>query len=433
MKNELNERLYDEIRVLPVIDTHEHLIWDEEIWHSDGKDVLSEYLTHYMKSDVLSAGLAPDKLSAVLDSKGDIAGRWRLIEPYWEASRYTGYGRALDISAKGIYGLDGVSGRTIEALNEAFLKNKKPGHIEHVLRDLCGIESCLTDVWTFHVDNKLPMLKPIWQPMNFIMPAEPFGKDILEHISEKHSITVACLDDWIEALECELELITHLYNAKTIKSSIAYWRPLRFEATGYARASALFEEALNNWERERSGDGALLRFPRELQDFMMRRVMEIAGRRHLTVQFHTGLFEGSGNTLSNGNPELLTSLFIDYPDVDFDLFHIGYPYQSVACALAKMFPNVTVDMCWAHIISPSASICALHDFLDAIPYNKISAFGGDYLFVDGVYGHLEIARRNVARVLAEKAENGIFGEDKALEIARALFYDNPKRIFKLEC
>jgi hypothetical protein len=98
-----------------------------------------------------------------------------------------------------------------------------------------------------------------------------------------------------------------------------------------------------------------------------------------------------------------------------------------------MFPNVTVDMCWAHIISPSASICALHDFLDAIPYNKISAFGGDYLFVDGVYGHLEIARRNVARVLAEKAENGIFGEDKALEIARALFYDNPKRIFKLEC
>ena len=84
------------------------------------------------------------------------------------------------------------------------------------------------------------------------------------------------------------------------------------------------------------------------------------------------------------------------------------------------------------MISPSASVAALHDFLDAIPYNnKISAFGGDYMFVDGVYGHLEIARRNVARVLAEKVESGVFDEVKALEIALALFYGNPKRIFKL--
>ena len=431
MKNSLVDRLYGEIRSMPVIDTHEHLVWDEDIWCSDGKDVLSEYLTHYMKSDVLSAGMTQDSLNTVLDSEGDIAGRWRLVEPYWEASRFTGYGRALDLSARSIYGIDGVSGGTIQELNDAFLKNKKPGHIEHVLRDLCGIETCLVDVWTFHVDSKRPVLRPVWQPMNFIQPSEPFGKDIFEHIREKHSITVACLDDWLEALDREIELILRLYGTRTLKSSIAYWRPLRFEKTGYTRAKTLFEEALHAWERKRAGEGDLLRFPRELQDYMMHHVMKAAARHHLTVQFHTGLFEGFCDTLSNGNPELLTNLFVDYPDVDFDLFHISYPYQSVACALTKMYPNVTVDMCWAHIISPWASRSALHDFLDAVPYNKISAFGGDYLFVDGVYGHLELARRNVARVLAEKIEDGVFGEGKALEIARALFYDNPKRIFKL--
>ena len=431
MSSVLQDRLYNEILKIPVIDTHEHLVWDEAIWCSDGNDVLSEYLLHYMKNDVLTAGLKPDALLIVTDRKRDVAERWKIVEPYWEASRFTGYGRALDISVKAIYGIDGVNRATIEALNAAFLANKRPGHMEKVIRDLCGIELCLSDVWTFHVENKLRFVKPTWQPQNFIEPSEPFGRDIFEHIKEKHGITVRCLDDWTEALEREIDLVLQMYDSKTIKTAIAYHRPLRFENTPYRESAVLFEEALNAWNKDSALGGAHLVFQRPLQDFLMHRVLKCAAERHLTVQFHTGLFEGSGNILSNGNPELLSNLFIAYPDVDFDLFHISYPYQSAACALAKMFPNVTVDMCWAHIISPCASVAALHDFLDALPYNKISAFGGDYLFVDGVYGHLELARRNVARVLAEKVESGVFSEVKALEIAKALFYDNPKRIFKL--
>jgi len=88
-------------------------------------------------------------------------------------------------------------------------------------------------------------------------------------------------------------------------------------------------------------------------------------------------------------------------------------------------------MCWGYIISPTACWTALRDFLDAIPYNKISAFGGDYLFVDGIYGHLQISRQNVSRALAGKVDRGVFDIDKALDIAKALYYDNPKRIFKL--
>jgi hypothetical protein len=43
---------------------------------------------------------------------------------------------------------------------------------------------------------------------------------------------------------------------------------------------------------------------------------------------------------------------------------------------------------------------ALVEWLDTVPANKISAFGGDYIFVDGVYGHQYLARQNVARALA---------------------------------
>ena len=109
----------------------------------------------------------------------------------------------------------------------------------------------------------------------------------------------------------------------------------------------------------------------------------------------------------------------------------GYPYQHVVTVLAKSFPNVYVDMCWSHIVSPNASIQALIEWVDTVPLNKISAFGGDLLFVDGVYGHQYLARQDVAEALAKKTEEGLFDVETAGRIATMLLHDNPKRIFRL--
>ncbi len=88
-------------------------------------------------------------------------------------------------------------------------------------------------------------------------------------------------------------------------------------------------------------------------------------------------------------------------------------------------------MAWGHIISPVASVNALVEWLDAVPANKISAFGGDYCFVDVVYGHQLLARQNVAQALAIKVDAGVFDLSRAKEIATWLFVDNPSRIFNL--
>ena len=88
-------------------------------------------------------------------------------------------------------------------------------------------------------------------------------------------------------------------------------------------------------------------------------------------------------------------------------------------------------MCWAHAISPSASMSALYEWLDLLPLNKVNAYGGDFSFIDAVYGHLELARRNVAHVLAAKVRNGDFDANHAQMAARMLFYLNPKRVFQL--
>jgi len=67
-----------------------------------------------------------------------------------------------------------------------------------------------------------------------------------------------------------------------------------------------------------------------------------------------------------------------------------------------------------------------------IDIDDISAFGGDYKYIDGIYGHLMLAKQNVAKALSIKIGEGLFGFDEAKRIARMFFYNNPKKIFGLK-
>ena len=83
----LKDRIYRELLTIPVIDTHEHLWYDESsIYNGDG-DVLGEYLIHYMKSDVISAGLKPALLKQVIDPYLPILWRWKIVEP-WQRTTF---------------------------------------------------------------------------------------------------------------------------------------------------------------------------------------------------------------------------------------------------------------------------------------------------------------------------------------------------------
>jgi hypothetical protein len=56
-------------------------------------------------------------------------------------------------------------------------------------------------------------------------------------------------------------------------------------------------------------------------------------------------------------------------------------------------------------------------------------FGGDYLVVEGVYGHAVIARDNIARVLASKVDDGDYALEQAKMYADWLLRENPMRLF----
>jgi predicted TIM-barrel fold metal-dependent hydrolase len=147
------------------------------------------------------------------------------------------------------------------------------------------------------------------------------------------------------------------------------------------------------------------------------------------VQIHTGFHEGNENLLSNTNPLNLTNLFTEYRNVKFDLFHGGYPFIGESSALAKTFPNVYLDLAWLHLISPYVARGALSEWIDTVPSNKILGFGGDYVFVEGSYGHSIIARENVSKVLIQKVENGELKLEYAKSLAKKILRENAINLF----
>jgi predicted TIM-barrel fold metal-dependent hydrolase len=427
--------ILDHINTLEIIDTHEHLPSREED-RDMSADVLQEYLSHYFSRDLISAGLPQEEHDRIIEEDMSIGERWKLVEPYWEASRYTGYGRALDIAAGDIYGIEKIDSSTIEELDKRFKKARKPGHYKKILKDKCRIKTSLLNVETqaekydpleersIHCDRDL--YSPVYRLKDLIYP--DFWSQV-ERVEKQSGVRITSFSRWLEAAEILIEKAYSL-GAVALKNALAYLRTLKYERVPRSKAEEDFNKIfmtkhVPDWIERPAPTG------KAFQDYMFHYILDIANKKEYIVQIHTGIQEGNGNILSNSNPELLSNLFLEYPDVTFDIFHISYPYQNELTVLAKNFANVYIDMCWAHIVSPNASVNALLEWFDTVPLNKISAFGGDYLFVDGVYGHLKLAQQNVAKALAIKVEEGFFDFDKAKEVAGMLFYENPKNIFRL--
>lgn len=428
--DELEAHLLEEISRMPVIDTHEHLMAIADR-RDRNTDVLREYLTHYMSSDLVSAGIPAADLAFGINPVHPFMDRWRRLEPWWEACRYTGYGRMLDRSVQKVYGIAAVRGDTVEALQEAFAKGLDNDHYRHVLRELCNIRLSVTECWDDALDIDADLFRRVWNPSLFTLEevhAQDF-RPLASRSTRRWGGKTDTLEHWVEHMERAFDEAIKS-GVATIKLTTAYARSLHVGNTPLKLAREAFRDFADvmsgNGENDRNSAA-----PIELQDFMIRRVLALAAESGLPVQVHTGHFEGKPRDIRLGNPALLAGLFTDFPDVTFDLFHGGYPYCMEMAAIAKMNPNVHIDMCWMHVLSPNMARNALSEFLDAVPWTKISAFGGDCIFVDAVCGHLEMARENVAAVLADKVRNRAFGFDAAIRIAQAMFHDNPIRILNL--
>ncbi|MGO9643733.1 MAG: amidohydrolase family protein [Candidatus Bathyarchaeia archaeon] len=432
------------IENLRIIDSHEHLA-SEDTRLEFGADPFQTFIRSYASSDLKSAGLSLEDYVKVLDDKRDILERWKIVEPYWNKTSNTGYFSSIKIVASDLYGIDEINERTIKPLADKMKLANKKGLYRWVLKDKAKIDKSIVDndfwdskgAYHYTVDVDYEFFTPVVRLENFIFIR---SREDIWRISEMQGAPIHSLQE----LETALRLTVERMHEKIVgfKIVLAYYRNLFFEKVTFGDAEKVLNKILSSsntfshsrdmtFGPARTDDQLSIAECKNLQDYMIHRILQLASKYSLPVQIHTGLQEGNQNLISNSNPILLANLFMEYRDVVFDVFHGAYPYTKELTTLVKNFPNVNLDMCWLHIISPAAAREALADWLDAVPASKIIGFGGDqdWTFVEGAYSNAKIARNNISRVLRSKVDEGTFSEKEAIRLAQMLFRDNVLHLY----
>ncbi|MEM2941853.1 MAG: amidohydrolase family protein [Candidatus Bathyarchaeia archaeon] len=435
-------RVVNETRL---IDTHEHLQREDNRVKGE-VDVLATFLLQYASSDLISSGLSYRDYQTILDPHQPLEKRWEIFSPYWERMKNTSYARVLDIAARDLYGYE-INDQTYKKISDKMKEVNKKGLYRWVLKEKAGIEISLQDT----------LLKPksyaFWKTPSterlldvdreFFVPVHRFEDYLLlqdridiESIGQRRSARIHSLSDLVKNLEAEFHEFSMTIAA--VKLWLGYRRPLKFEKATFSEAEQVFNNICSQKTFVRvDAEGVRITAPsgisldeaKPLHDFMVHKVIQLAGEYSVPVQIHTGFHEGNENLIANTNPLNLTNLFMEYREVKFDIFHGAYPWIGECSALAKTFPNVYLDLAWLHVVSPYIAREALSEWLETVPANKILGFGGDYVFVEGSYGHSVIARDNIARVLTQKVEDGDLKLEEAKALARKILRENAKELF----
>lgn len=117
-----------------------------------------------------------------------------------------------------------------------------------------------------------------------------------------------------------------------------------------------------------------------------------------------------------------------HPRLRFQCF-LGCRHANQAlCTLARELPNFSLAGYWWHNFFPQTIRDVMSERLDMLPLNKQMGFFSDAYIVEWTYAKLLLVRRQLARVLAEKVEQGQHTKDEALSIARAILYESPQEL-----
>lgn len=412
--SEFVRALTSAITEMQVVDAHEHL-WPEARHLRHRHDVLT--LIQYSLADLEAAGASPaevELLRAHYDGpQAPLDERWAVFRRYFPLIRDTAPIRALLIALRDLYGCEDLGDATYEEASARITAARRPGIYDDMLRRNCRIT---------HVLNQNPMHR---QSDGFLLPVRNVAdlgpldsRPALETLEAQTGIRIRTLEDVMAAVQTVFEQWEADGTVGLKRAGVALSDPTPQEA-----ASAL-ARALDAAQSTRDA------LP--LQHFVEHRCIALAGERGLPVSVHTGLWAGAWADMRRAHPEHLIDIALRHRHTRFDVYHAGIPWVSESGIMARQLPNLWLNLCWAHVISPVMARRALDEWLDVVPVNKIIGWGGDYwMSLEKVYGHLVMARENIAEVLAGRIERGLMTEQRALEVARMILRDNPAHLYGL--
>ncbi len=402
-------RILAHIESIPIVDAHEHLR-QESVRLAKQPDVM--WLFHqYAGADLMSAGMSKADHDEVMNWEAPLEPRWRKFHPWFEKMRHTGYARAVLIALRDIYGIERLDETTYRDASERIRAENRPGLIERCLTRRGNIVRILN--CNYELDQPVAecrSLMPIWSLSNVQK------REDLAGLEAQSGVKVVDLESYRAAVRA-LFAVYQSRNVIGLKMVLLPWTHV-----DAARGNTLLCEVLAGTCSD----------PTALQAFLLAEVLELAVPFRFTVAVHCGYYSGVWCNFTPSHVRNMVPLLQRFRDTRFDLFHLSFPWVDEAMAVGKAFPNVSLNLAWCMIISPTGTERAMSEILGEVPANKVLAFGGDYWELpDVAYGHLRLAQRALAGALSRNVADGAIGLDDAKRVADWWLRENAYEIYPL--
>lgn len=409
------------IQKLAVVDTHEHLR-SEHLWLSDPSlDVLGCLFNHYAVHDLVSAGADQKVVDRLLDGRDpDIEGRWAGIAKYWFLIQHTGYGQAVQLTARHALGMPRIDAPSLRAAVPLVQQFRKPGERLTMLRDHAGLDHVQID----HFQRTCPPdpAGPDFFLYDLNWSAMSQGRLQTEILHKETGVTISDLS----TLEQAIDRIFERWGACAIavKSQHAYARTLTWQLRSDADAGVALKQILANPELEDPAARLCL------GDWCLARGIEHAITCNLPIKLHTGYYAGNAHMPLDGTRTAhLSALLSAYPKARFVLMHAGYPYTEEWLAMIKHYPNAWGDLCWAWGIDPAGIARIIRQFIRTAPANKLLGFGGDSLWPTASLGYCIQARQWMIQTLQQEIDDRTLTESQAIELSSRFLRNNAMECF----
>ncbi|MFW5743484.1 MAG: hypothetical protein ACOC2D_09410, partial [Spirochaetota bacterium] len=371
-----------------------------------------------------------DHFDAIRAAIEPLEERWPLFEQAYRASRFTGYGRAVRYGLERVFGSADVTLEKVREWQDRLPDYSDEGAFEALIAEARVVA---------RISDNYPPVRAIVDGTYESLP----GQHPAIHMPQFHKVTnwrqieglaaaagtrVTSLDEYLEVCRFVFEKWREA-GAVCFKDQSAYERSLAYGLPTRAEAEELFNTMLANPRASLAwGEHG-----HALSDYLIHAFMRMAREFELPVQLHTGHMAGYRNDVAKANASHLRLLLETHKDVRFDLFHANWPYAGDLLFLAKNYPNVAINFCWAHQIDPIYSAKMLAQSVATVPYTKVHGIGSD---VDGcqphiIWAHVKLGKDVIATALAKLVGMDYIDHDDVVEIATAWLSQNAIRFFGL--
>jgi hypothetical protein len=140
----------------------------------------------------------------------------------------------------------------------------------------------------------------------------------------------------------------------------------------------------------------------------------------------------TGSRLSQRSIGQVAEMIGRHPRLRFQCFLSSRHANQSLCTLARELPNFSLAGYWWHNFFPNIIRQVLAERLDMVPVNKQVGFFSDAYCVEWTYAKAVIVRKQMARVFAEKVEQGQYTVDDALSIARSILFESPHTLLNMQ-